>query len=34
MGRVADQQRDQLKEWQAYGETVEVFREDVKRAKD
>ena len=31
MGRVADQQRDQLKEWQAYGETVDQFREEVKK---
>ena len=31
MGRVADQQRDQLAEWQAYGETVDQFREDVKK---
>ena len=31
MGRVADQQRDRLAEWQAYGETVDQFREDVKK---
>lgn len=31
MGRVADQQRDRLAEWQAYGETVNVFRGDVKK---
>ena len=31
MGRVADQQRDQLKEWQAYAETVNEFREEVKK---
>ena len=31
MGQVADQQRDQLAEWQAYGETVNVFRGDVKK---
>ena len=31
VGKVADQQRDQLAEWQAYGETLEVFREDVKK---
>ena len=31
MGQVADQQRDQLAEWQAYGETVDQFRDDVKK---
>ena len=31
MGRVADQQRDQLAQWQVYGETVGLFREDVKK---
>ena len=31
MGQVADQQRDQLAEWQGYGETIEQFREDVKK---
>ena len=31
MGRVADQQRDQLAGWQSYGETVNEFREDVKK---
>ena len=31
MGRVADQQRDQLAEWQVYGETVGLFLEDVKK---
>ena len=31
MGRVADQQRDQLAQWQVYGETVGLFLEDVKK---
>ena len=31
MGRVADQQRDQLAQWQVYGETVGLFREDAKK---
>ena len=31
MGQVADQQRDQLAGWQSYGETVNEFREDVKK---
>ena len=30
MGRVADQQRDRLAEWQAYGETVNELRKDMK----
>ena len=34
MGRVADQQRDQLAEWQAYGETVNQFRDDVKKLEN
>ena len=33
MGQVTDQQRDQLAEWQAYGETVDQFREDVKKSE-
>ncbi len=34
MGRVADQQRDQLAQWQVYGETVGLFREDVKKLEN
>ena len=34
MGQVADRQRDQLAEWQAYGETIEVFREEVKKLEN
>ena len=34
MGRVADQQRDQLAEWQVYGETINQFREDVKKLEN
>ena len=30
MGQVADQQRDQLAEWQVYGETVNELRKDMK----
>ena len=31
MGQVADRQRGQLAEWQVYGETVNEFRDDVKK---
>ena len=31
MGQVADRQRDQLAEWQAYGETVDLFHENVRK---
>ena len=31
MGQVADQQRDKLAEWQGYGETIDGFREEVKK---
>lgn len=31
MGRVADQQRDQLAEWQAYGSVVNDYRDEVKK---
>ncbi len=31
MGKVADRHRDQLAEWQAYGQTVDLFREEVKK---
>ena len=34
MGQVADQQRDKLAEWQGYGETIEQFREDVKKLEN
>ena len=36
MGQVADQQRDQLAEWQAYGSVVNDYRDEVKdiNAKD
>jgi chromosome segregation ATPase len=34
MGQVADQQRDQLAEWQAYGGTVDQFRDDVKKLEN
>ena len=34
MGQVADQQRDKLAEWQGYGETVDEFREEVKKLDD
>ena len=34
MGQVADRQRDQLAQWRAYGETVEGFREEVKKLDD
>ena len=30
VSRIADRQRDNLAEWQAYGETINQFREDVK----
>ena len=30
MGQVADQQRDQLAEWQGYGSVVNDFRDEVK----
>ena len=31
MGKTADQQRDQLAQWQVYGETINQFREEVKK---
>ena len=31
MGKVADEQRDELAQWQAYGQTVDEFREDVMK---
>lgn len=31
MGKTADIQRNELAEWQAYGETINQFREDVKK---
>ena len=34
MGQVADQQRYQLAEWQVYGETINQFREDVKKLEN
>ena len=34
MGKVADIQRDDLAEWQAYGETINQFREDVKKLEN
>ena len=34
MGKTADQQRNQLAEWQSYGETIDVFREEVKKLEN
>ena len=34
VSRVADIQRDDLAEWQAYGETINQFREDVKKLEN
>ena len=34
MGAKADSQQDQLAEWQGYGETVNQFREDVKKVEN
>lgn len=31
VGKVADQQRDQLAEWQAYGSVVNDYRDEVKK---
>ena len=34
VSRVADIQRDDLAEWQVYGETINQFREDVKKLEN
>ena len=34
VSRIADIQRDQLAEWQAYGETINQFREEVKKLEN
>ena len=34
MGKTADIQRNQLAEWQAYGETINQFREEVKKLEN
>ena len=34
VSRIADIQRDDLAEWQVYGETINQFREDVKKLEN